>query len=106
MLVLLIALLISAVGMLSYRFWRNGQKENQLYQQVAIHAHKTLSDKTLKKALAEADACGLGADFRDYLHGISKHTGQHRIKVGHLLWIFAQLEAGERFNNNMSIPDY
>lgn len=106
MFLLLSALIFSALGMFVYRVWRNGHRENMLYQRVANHAHKTLSDKALQKALAEADACGLGADFRDYLHGISKHTGQRRIKVGHLLWIFEQLEAGERFHSKVSIPDY
>lgn len=106
MFILLTALTLSAVGMALYRVWRNSRKAQLLYQRVASHSHKTLSDKALQKALAEADACGLGADFRDYLHGISKHTGQRRIKVGHLLWIFEQLEAGERFHSNLSIPDY
>ncbi len=106
MFLLLSVLIFSAVGIFVYRLWRNWYKDRELYQRVASHAHKILSEKTLQKALAEADACGLGADFRDYLHGINKYTGQSRIKVGHLLWIFEQLEAGERFHPDLAIPDY
>jgi len=89
-----------------YQRYRNHKAEQDIQQDMAQHAHKPLSYTALQNALAEADECGLGAEFRDYVHGITKHTGQPHIKVGHLLWIFDQLEAGERFTADMKIPEF
>lgn len=65
-----------------------------------------LDDEVLHTAQAEAEECGLGDEFAAYVKGICQHTGEPRIKVGHLLWIFDQLEEDRRFHPAMTIPRF
>lgn len=106
MFIILGALIVSAAAIILFWLCRNRYEQYRLTRSLNHHTHKILSDKTLQKALQEADACGLGVAFRDYVQGITKHTGQPYIKVGHLLWIFEQLEAGHCFHAGLPIPKY
>jgi hypothetical protein len=97
---------LSALFVILYRFisfWWKQRTETKLLKHYEC---EWLDDEVLRTAQSEADDCGLGEAFADYVKGICQHTGEPRIKVGHLLWIFDQLEEDRRFHPAMLIPRF
>lgn len=106
MFILLTALCCTAVLYALYQSLGSFWAERHAYQNARHHAHKTLHDQVLRQALQEADAAGLGGAFRAYVSGVMVVTGQVRLQVGQLLWIFEQLEQGKRFDPAQPVPRF
>lgn len=90
---ILISLVFAAVILYLFHTFNTWRADRQFYENLKSQSYKFLSQEALAQALHEADEVGLGKSFRDYIVGILKHTGEEKIRVGHLLWIFDQLEA-------------
>lgn len=103
---ILISLVFAAVILYLFHTFNTWRADRQFYENLKSQSHKFLSEEALAQALREADEVGLGKSFRDYIVGILKHTGEEKIRVGHLLWIFDQLEAGILFADSGVIPDF
>ena len=91
---ILISLVFAAVILYLFHTFNTWGTDRQFYENLKSQSYKFLSEEALAQALREADKVGLGKSFRDYIVGILEHTGEEKIRVGHLLWIFDQLEAG------------
>ncbi len=103
---LLLAALLAATAVYSIKAIRQWWQRRQEARLLAQHAYDWLDDEVLHTAQEEAKACGLGEEFAAYVEGICLHLGAARIKVGHLLWIFDQLEEDRRFHPDMNIPTF
>lgn len=103
---ILISLVFSAVILYLFHSYNKWQADRKFYNNLKSQSCSFLSDEALTQALLEADEVGLGKCFREYLDGILQHTGEQRLKIGHLLWIFDQLESGIAFADCGVIPDF
>ena len=86
--------------------WFFYQRDFSALAQAQKHAHRPLSAQALRIATEEADLCGLGREFRAYINGINSRLGYNQLKVGHLLWIFDQLEQNIRYDASLTIPEF
>ena len=102
----IISLVFAAVILYLFHTFNKWLADRKFYYNLKSQSYRFLSDEALTQALHEADEVGLGKSFRDYIVGILKHTGEEKIRVGHLLWIFDQLEAGILFADCGMIPDF
>lgn len=106
MFVLLSLLGAALVVVLLYRSIKVTLAARRGDQNAKRHAHLELHDQVLQQALQEAQAAGIEPAFRRYVDGILAATGRNKLQVGHLFWIFDQLEQGKPFTANLDIPNF
>ena len=103
---MLVLLMVVMFGGLAYVLWRYYRKHFSALAHASKNAHRPLSVNALQTAFEEAERCGVAAEFNAYIEGIRCRLGRDNLQVGHLLWIFDQLEANLRYEQNMIIPTF
>jgi hypothetical protein len=94
------------LGVLAYLLWRRYHYDFSPLAHASRNAHRPLSANALKTAVEEAQRCGVASEFNAYITGIQCRLGSNNVQVGHLLWIFDQLEANLRYQQHMIIPQF
>ncbi|MCC5452836.1 hypothetical protein LMJ53_14000 [Rheinheimera sp. UJ51] len=102
----IVAAVIVMLVIVALALWYFYQRDFSALAQAQKHAHRPLSEQALRTATEEADLCGLGREFRAYIQGINLRLGANQLKVGHLLWIFDQLEQNIRYDATLTIPEF
>lgn len=106
MFIIITLVFLAAAGYAAWRGLSGYFQQWRAQRHARQHADKPLKSEVLAYAEQEADAVGLGVEFRAYVCGILQQTGAEQIQVGHLLWIFDQLEQGKRFDPTQPVPRF
>ncbi len=99
-------IVLSLVIFAGYLLWQYFTRDEKWLSNANQQAHLPLSAKALATASEEAFLAGLGAEFAAYQQGLQKRLAPAPLQVGHLLWIFDQLEQNCRYHDQLAIPQF
>ncbi|WP_372626679.1 hypothetical protein [Arsukibacterium sp.] len=99
-------LMVVVFGILAYALWRYYLTHFSALAHARKSAHLPLSANALQTAIEEAESCGVASAFNAYIEGVQCRLGRDNLQVGHLLWIFDQLEENLCYEQNMIIPTF